>query len=63
MQLDCLSYDQMGPFELVIRSKEGERMYLVITYKRGGKFYELKVPKYFSAYFERSFIYIRHSYG
>ena len=63
MQLDCLAYNQMGPADTVIRSKDGEKMYVIITYKRGGKFYELKVPKFFSAYFERPFIYIRHSYG
>ena len=63
LQLDCLSYNQMGPAERVIRSKDGEKMYVVITYKRGGKFYELKVPKFFSAYFERPYIFIRHSYG
>ena len=63
MQLDCLSYDQMGPAEVVMRSRDGEKQYVIITYKRGGKFYELKVPRFFSAYFERPFIYIQHSYG
>lgn len=53
----------MGPAEVTIRSKAGDEMYLVISYKRGGKFFKLKVPRYFSTYFARPFIYLQHSYG
>ena len=63
MELDCLSYNQMGPAELTIRSKDGEEMYIIISYKRSGKFFKLKVPKHFSLYFARPFIFFRHSYG
>ena len=63
MELDCLSYSQMGPAELVIRSRDGEEMYLVISYKRGGKFFKLKVPKFFSTYFLRPVLFIKHGYG
>ena len=63
LELDCLSYNQMGPAEEVIRSKDGTKMYLVITYKRGGRFHELKVPLHFSSYFARPPIFVQHPYG
>ena len=63
LQLDCLSYNQMGPADKIIRSKDGQPMYVIISYKRGGTFHELKVPKHFSAYFERPVLYTRHSHG
>ena len=63
MALDCLAYDQMGPAATCIRSTTGDKMYLVISYKRAGQFHELKVPIHYSAYFERPLIYIRHTYG
>ena len=63
LQLDSLSYEQMGPAEAVIRSNSGAKMYLVIKYKRGGEWLSLKVPLHYSAYYERPFIYIKHPYG
>ena len=63
LSLDCLAYDQMGPAATCIRSTTGEKMYLVISYKRAGQFHELKVPIHYSAYFERPLIYFRHPYG
>ena len=61
--MDCISYELMGPAAKIVRNKDGERQYIVITYKRGGKFYELKVPRFFSAYFERPPLFVQHSYG
>lgn len=63
MDLDCLAYSQIGPAEKIVRNKNGDKMYIIITYKRSGRFFELKVPKFYSAYYERPYIYIRHSYG
>ena len=60
VQLDCLAYGQMGPAEKVIRSKDGQKQYLVITYRRGGEQYRLQAPLHFSAYFERSPLYFKH---
>ena len=63
LQLDCISYDLMGPAEAVIRTKNGDKLYLIIRYKRSGEFHELKVPKFFSAYFERPSLYMKHPHG
>ena len=53
----------MGPAEVTIRSRDGQKQYLVISYRRGGEVHRLKVPVHFSTYAARSPMYIKHPYG
>ena len=62
-QLDSLAYDQMGPAHEIIRSKDGQKLYLVISYRRGRQIHRLKVPLHYSGYYSRSPMFFKHPYG